>query len=252
MSHLRAHAGRQGGQAGLQVPALVRVERADRVGKGQSLDVVRDHTACSSLLAHGDHARADARLHGPQRQSEALRELAVSIPLEKGRFDELPLFRREAGQRVGQRPPPLSIQYGCLRGLDAGGGRCGLDCGHVDRGRVHGGADPPGPQAIDRAVARHAHDPRQRSAHPRVVYLGSRPHPDERLLQDLLRLPAIADDAQDETEEQPAVAIVQLRQCGGIARGDALQEAEVSGIAGVHHASAGNILSHKSNRAARP
>ena len=54
--------------------------------------------------------------------------------------------------------------------------------------------------------------------------LRSRPHPDERLLQDFLRLPAIADDAQDETEEQPAVTIVQLRQCGGIARGDALQE----------------------------
>ena len=123
-----------------------------------------------------------------------------------------------------------------------------LDCGHVDRGRVHGGADPPGPQAIDRAVARHAHDPRQRSAHPRVVCLGSRPHPDERLLQDLLRLPAIADDAQDETEEQPAVAIVQLRQCGGIARGDALQEAEVSGIAGVHHASAENSFTQIQSR----
>ena len=59
-------------------------------------------------------------------------------------------------------------------------------------------------------------------------------------VQDVLCLPAIADDAQDETEEQPAVAIVQLRHCGGIARGDALQEAEVSGIAGVHYASCRN------------
>ena len=42
--------------------------------------------------------------------------------------------------------------------------------------------------------------------------------------------------AQDETDEQPAVAIGQLRQCSGIARGDALQETDVSGIAGVHRA----------------
>ena len=47
VSHIRAHVRRQGSQAGLQAPALVRVERADRVGKGQSPDVVRDHTACS-------------------------------------------------------------------------------------------------------------------------------------------------------------------------------------------------------------
>src|SRR5690606_20257474 len=45
-------------------------------------------------------------------------------------------------------------------------------------------------------------------------------------------------DTQDEAKKQPAAAIVQLGQCRGVARGDALQEAEVSWIGGVHHACA--------------
>ena len=251
-SHLGARAGRQRGQAGRQLAALVRVERADRVGQGQRLKVVRDHTACSSRFRMADHAGADPRLDRPQWQCEAFGELAVRIALEKGRFDELSLIRGKAGQRVGQRSSLLPHQYGRLRRLDARARRGDLDRRHVDRGRVHGSANPPGAQAIDCAVARHAHDPLHRAARLRVVGLGSRPHADERLLQEVLRFPAIADDAQDEPEEQPAVPIVQLRECSGIARGDALQEAEVSGIADVHHLGAATILSHKSRRAARP
>jgi hypothetical protein len=60
-------------------------------------------------LAHGDHPRADARLHCAQWQSEALRELAVRISLEKCRLNELPLIRWHAGQPIGQRLAPLSI-----------------------------------------------------------------------------------------------------------------------------------------------
>ena len=152
----------------------------------------------------------------------------MCISLEKRSLYELPLIRRETGQRIAQRLAPLSIQYDCLRGLDGRGGTASTTPSPTRA--CHGRAAPLRAQAIDRAVARHAHDPRQRSAHSRVVGLGARPHADEHLLQDLLRLGAIADDAQDETEEQPAVAIVQLGQCGGVARGDALQKAEVSGI----------------------
>ena len=155
MSDLRTQARRQGGHAGFEVAALVRVERADRVGKCQSLEVVRDHTACSSFFRM---ASMPARIRVFTVPSGSSKRCASSLCVYPSKKAASMSCRCSAGRpsSVGQRPPPLSNQYGCFRRLDGGVGYCGRDGGEVDRRPVDGGTDPSGPQAIDREVARHA------------------------------------------------------------------------------------------------
>ena len=74
--------------------------------------------------------------------------------------------------------------------------------------RTRGGASRP--QAVDRAAARGDEEPGEDLAARRVEGRGRTPREEEHLLEDFLRLAAIAQDAAGEGQEPPGVPVVEL------------------------------------------
>src|SRR5262249_22327656 len=91
-------------------------------------------------------------------------------------------------------------------------------------------------QPVDGAIARHADEPRRRRPERHVVRVGLVPHLHEHFLQHFLRLAAIAKDAQDQSKQQPAVAIVQVRYSTFVSSDDPFYQRDVlADILRLHH-----------------
>jgi hypothetical protein len=96
-------------------------------------------------------------------------------------------------------------------------------------GRVEGAAGAGvGAQAIDGAAARDRHHPRRDVAALRVELAGAPPDLDERLLDDVLGVVRVAQDAPGDRERAPAVLLEQLAERLDVARGDPGQQAPVA------------------------
>src|SRR5262249_35029494 len=80
------------------------------------------------------------------------------------------------------------------------------------------------PQAIDRARLGPHHEPRLDGAAARIIGRGVLPDLPEHLLQHVLGGLPLADDAPDEPEGQPGIAIVEPLEGPGVARGEAGHE----------------------------
>ena len=192
----RADVRRHGGQAGLgswrssgsSAPSASARTRA-RMSSG--INRVLEPDCRMATIPHG------CRLHGPSgspRRCAARCGTALEGPLRRAAA-----VRREAGQRAGQRPPPIRLQYGCLRVLDAGGGRRASTAARVYRGRVQA-ARTPGPAGHrSRSCAPPARS--TAAVRPSRVVDLARVHRGRTPPAGSLRVAAIADDAQDGTEE---------------------------------------------------
>ena len=170
-------------------------------------------------LAQREHAGSNPRLDGAERQLEPLGQLRLRQPEEVRLFDEHALIGR---QRLE------SPRDGAL--LLAGAGlRLGILRRWRFRRRLHSShAHAVGAQPIDRAVARDAHEPGRRRAERNVVGFSPGPDENEDLLEDLFRLAAIADDAEDQSEQQAAVPIVQRTDSRLVAGDNPIDQRDVS------------------------
>src|SRR5436190_6143907 len=141
--------------------------------------------------------RPRARLHGPKRNSELVRDLALGEVAPVGEGDHLALA---LGQRL-ERAVDAPLHPRALGALV----RAGVERRLVGRlrGRLMARA-----AAIDDRVARDAVQPRGAGPAFGLVRPCGAPDRDERLLQRVLRAAAIAEAAQREPEDGTRVPLV--------------------------------------------
>src|SRR4029453_4919532 len=158
-------------------------------------------------------------------------ELGLRQPEKIGLLDQHALFRWKRFERAANRTLLLGGPRGRPRAFDRRRSRYRLDGPDADRIRA---------QPIDGPVPRNAHEPGGRRSEPAIVRGGLVPALREHFLQPLLGFAAIANDAQDQSKQQAAVAIVQVRDGALVASDNPFDQRDVvTAILGLHHSEFG-------------
>ena len=109
----------------------------------------------------------------------------------EAKVDDLPLVRREFGERLERRPDLWAFFHG-------------RDCGEERR------FSPAPPRDVDRALARDGQQPRLNRSAAVTVSPNAGDRLQEHLGGDILREPAVAELGERRPEHEPVVTVVQL------------------------------------------
>ena len=207
-------------------------QRAERVELELVGDVV--HRDCSRWLAL-DLERApqllqpDAHpaLHGAERNAHQRGQLDVGVPAEVRELDRAALRLRETLERGAHRLV-LDVALGGLRGVVIRGALGGRLKGRRAEGRL-------APEDVDGAVVDDRHQPAADVAALAPVARRPAPGRDVRVVDDVLRGLALAQDPVGERVGQAAVAVVEGRERTEIALGQRHDQDVVRLVGSVRH-----------------